>query len=83
MVAKVVTQKPVIPVMNFFLTKSVTKKVPNTGWVGEKAINFAEASTTLRVENGRSIQFLKRFVFRTTIKRRMNGAVTVIMRKKS
>ena len=78
-----VTQKPVIQVMNFSLTKSVTKKVRNTGWVGEKAINFAEASTTPRVENGRSIQFLKRFVFRTTIKRRMNGAVTVIMRKKS
>ena len=71
------------PPTNFPLTKSVTKKVPNTRWVGEKAINFAEASTTLRVENGRSIQFLKRFVFRTTIKRRMNGAVTVIMRKKS
>ena len=78
-----VTQKPVIPVINFPLTKSVTKKVPNTGWVGEKAINFAEASMTPRVENGRSIQFLKRFVFRTTIKRRMNGAVTVIMRKRA
>ena len=57
--AKAVTRKPGIPVINFFVIKSVTRKVHNIGWVGGKAIKFAEANTTPRVENGRIIRFLK------------------------